>query len=215
MQFNPVIVDLSRFDDVQDWDAVKRFGILGVINKATEGPGLPDPTFAERRGSARKRGIHYGGYHVLRPGNPVGQADHFLDVALDVPHPDEVLLALDHEDRRVPLADAKRFLQRVLDKTGRRAVLCSGFLIKEQLGDDHDPFLAEHRLWLSHFSARPVCPPNWEAPWIIQFTGDDQGPLPHNVPGISIPGGIDLNHYGGSAQQLADEWAAGAAMAEA
>ncbi len=34
MNFNPVIVDLSHFDDVQDWDAVKQFGILGVINKA-------------------------------------------------------------------------------------------------------------------------------------------------------------------------------------
>jgi hypothetical protein len=213
MQFNPVVVDLSRFDDVQDWDAVKRYGILGVINKTTEGPGLIDHTFAARRRPVRERGIHYGGYHILRPGNPVHQADHFLDVALDVAHPDEVLLALDHEDRRVPLDDVKRFLRRVLDRTGRHAVLCSGFLIKEQLGDGHDPFLARHRLWLSHFSARPVCPPNWGAPWIIQFTGDDQGPLPHNVPGISIPGGIDLNHYGGTAQELGEEWAAGPVMA--
>ena len=44
MQFNPVIVDLSHYDNVRDWDAVKAFGILGVINKATEGPGLTDKT---------------------------------------------------------------------------------------------------------------------------------------------------------------------------
>ncbi len=31
MEFNPVIVDLSHFDNVQDWNAVKEFGILGVI----------------------------------------------------------------------------------------------------------------------------------------------------------------------------------------
>src|SRR5262249_6596272 len=128
MQFNPVIVDLSHFDDVQDWDAVKAFGILGVINKATEGPGLVDRTYAIRRGRPRQRGLTYGAYHFLRPGDPVQQGDHFLDVALDVAAPDEVLLALDHEDRRVSLDDAKRFLQRVFDKTARRAVLYSGFL---------------------------------------------------------------------------------------
>src|SRR5262249_704716 len=151
-----------------------------------------DRTYAIRRKPASDRDILYGAYHFLRPGDPVAQADHFLDVALNVAQPDDVLLALDHEDRNVPLVNAKPWLQRVFDKTGRRAVLYSGFLIKAQLGNRRDPFLAEHRLWLSHFSSHPVCPPNWLAPWIIQFTGDGQGPGPHRVPGISIAGGIDL-----------------------
>jgi lysozyme len=215
MEFNPVIVDLSHFDDVQDWDAVKKFGILGVINKATEGSGMIDKTYAIRRKPARDHDILYGAYHFLRPGDPVAQADHFLDVALSVDQPDELLLALDHEDRKVPLADAKKWLQRVLDKAERRAVLYSGFLIKEQLGSGHDPFLAQHRLWLSHFSSHPVCPPNWKAPWIIQFTGDGEGPPPHQVPGISIPGGIDLNHYGDGPAKLKVEWAKGPEAATA
>src|SRR5262245_6576284 len=62
MQFNPVIVDLSHHDDVQDWDAVKAFGILGVINKATEGRGLVDTTYAIRRNPAREHGMLYGAY---------------------------------------------------------------------------------------------------------------------------------------------------------
>jgi len=213
VKFNPVIVDLSHFDDVQDWDAVKGFGILGVINKATEGPGMVDKTYAIRRKPTLDREILYGAYHFLRPGDPIAQADHFLDVALKVAQPDDLLLALDHEDRNVPLGDAKRWLQRVFDKTGRRAALYSGFLIKEQLQSGHDPFLAEHRLWLSHFSTHPVCPPNWAAPWIIQFTGDGEGPGPHAVPGISIDGGIDLNHYDGTAEKLRGEWAKGPEMA--
>jgi lysozyme len=211
MDFNPVIVDLSHFDDVQDWDAVKRFGILGVINKATEGRGMADKTYSIRRQPARDHDILYGGYHFMRPGDPIVQADHFLDVALDVDHPDEVLLALDHEDRGVPLKDAKKWLQRVLDKTGRRAIFYSGFLIKEQLGDSRDTLLAQHRLWLSHFSSRPKCPKNWAAPWIIQFTGDGVGPEPHKVPGIKIPGGIDLNHYGDTPENLKAEWVNGPA----
>jgi len=50
---------------------------------------------------------------------------------------------------------------------------------------------------------------NWEKPWIIQFTGDGQGPGPHQVQGIVIDGGIDLNHYRGSADQLKNEWVNG------
>src|SRR6267143_1596160 len=119
MQFNPVIVDLSHHDNVRDWDAVKAFGILGVINKATEGRGLTDNTYAIRRNPARERGLLYGAYHFMRPGDPIAQADHFLEVALNVPHADELLLALDHEDSNVPLDNAKKWMQRVADKSQR------------------------------------------------------------------------------------------------
>jgi len=209
MEFNPVIVDLSHFDDVQNWNAVKQFGILGVINKATEGLGMIDKTFSIRRKPVADHGLLYGAYHFMRPGDPAAQADHFLEVVNSVPNPEQLLLALDHEDPKVPLANAKQFLARVLGQAGRRAVLYSGFLIKQQLGNGHDPFLAQHRLWLSHFSSDPVCPVNWEKPWIIQFTGDGKGPGPHQVPGIVIEGGIDLNHYGGSEGQLGAEWVNG------
>jgi lysozyme len=206
IRFNPVIVDLSHHDNVQNWDAVKGFGILGVINKATEGEDFVDRTYRIRREPARQRDILYGAYHFLRPGDPIAQADFFLDVALSVSEPEKLLLALDHEDRRVPLDNAKKWMQHV-DKAGRMTVLYSGFLIKEQLGNRRDPFLAQHRLWLSHFSSNPVCPPNWDAPFIIQFTGDGEGPGPHHVTGISIEGGIDLNHFGGTPEQLKAQWA--------
>jgi lysozyme len=211
MDFNPVIVDLSHFDDVQDWDAVVNFGILGIINKATEGLGMIDKTFAIRRKPVADHGLLYGAYHFLRPGDPVAQADHFLQTVNAAPDADQVMLALDHEDPKVPLANAKAFLTRIQEKAGRTAVLYSGFLIKQQLGTATDEFLAGHRLWLSHFSSKPVCPPNWASPWIIQFTGDGVGPGPHEVPGIVIEGGIDLDHYSGSADQLKAEWVNGPA----
>src|SRR5271169_4925153 len=140
MDFNPVIVDISHFDDVQDWNAVKKFGILGVINKATEGLGMIDKTFSIRRKPAADHGLLYGAYHFMRPGDPAAQADHFLEVVNYVDNPKDLLLALDHEDRNVPLANAKQFLARVQEQAGRRAVLYSGFLIKEQLGDGRDAF---------------------------------------------------------------------------
>ena len=210
MDFNPVVIDLSHHNDVRDWNAVKTFGILGVINKATEGNSFVDKTLAIREKPVRDHDILYGAYHYLRPGDPVEQADFFLKAVNSLSHPEEMLLALDHEDRDVPLEDAKAFLARILEKTGRRAILYSGFLIKEQLRDDADAFLAQHRLWLSHYSAAPKWPDNWTAPWIIQFTGDGVGPEPHNVPGIVAGNkGLDIDHYGGSAEQLTAEWVNG------
>jgi lysozyme len=207
MKFNPVIADISYHDTVKDWGAIVKFGILGVINKATDGPRSVDPTYTTRRQLCAQHGLLYGAYHVLRHGDPSTQADHFLRV---VQPDDKVLLALDYDDPKVPLAAAKQWLQYVFEKTGRRPVLYSGSLIKQQLGQTHDPFLAHHRLWLSHYNATPRWPPNWANPWIIQFTDDGIGPGPHNVPGIvTNRKGIGISHYPGSADQLTTEWALG------
>lgn len=206
MILTPNVVDLSHYDNVTDWDLVKSYGIRGVINKATEGNGMVDKTFAIRRIPSTSRGMLYGAYHFLRPGNVNAQVEHFLGVTK--PH-ENLLLALDHEDPKVSLSSARQFMEIVYAQTGQMPALYSGFLIKQQLGNKVDPFWAKVRLWLSHYSANPVWPKCWEKPWLIQFTGDGLGPLPHNVPGITIDGaGIDINSYAGNADQLAAEWAA-------
>jgi GH25 family lysozyme M1 (1,4-beta-N-acetylmuramidase) len=91
------------------------------------------------------------------------------------------------------------------DAVGRKAVLYSGFLIKEQLDDRIDGFLAAHRLWLAQYGPRPVTPRNWPSAWLWQFTGDGVGPKPHSIPGI-VDTGIDINHFDGDAVKLAAEW---------
>lgn len=204
--FIPNVVDISHYDNVTDWDAVKAFGILGVVNKATEGPGMVDRTFVLRRNSVTSRGMLYGAYHFLRPGNVSAQVDHFLATV----NPTEGLaLALDHEDPKVPLANAAAFCKQIHDRVGRYPWLYSGFLIKQQLGDRADPFWAQIPLWLSHYSSNPTWPACWTKPFMIQFTGDGVGPGPHNVPGIRIDGdGIDINSFSGTPDQLAAVWAA-------
>ena len=147
-------------------------------------------------------GLLWGAYHFLRPVSIPAQVDFFLRIAA----PDNMtLLALDHEDERVPLIDAKEFLLRVEDAVGRKAVLYSGFLIKEQLGNRIDSYLAAHRLWLAQYGPRPVTPRNWSSAWLWQFTGDGIGPKPHSVPGI-VDTGVDINHFDGDAAKLAAEW---------
>lgn len=206
MNITPNVIDTSHYDNVTDWNAVQDFGILGVINKASEGPGMTDRTFAIRRGPVTQRGMHYGAYHFLRPGDVLTQVGHFLEVTQ--PHND-LLLALDHEDPRVPISAARQFCEAVFSEVGRYPILYSGFLVKQQLPTIVNPFWSGVKLWLSHYDASPSWPPSWQAPWLWQYTGDGKGPAPHNVPGVTIGGaGIDINSYSGSKEQLALEWAA-------
>jgi lysozyme len=212
MLIKPMVIDISHYEIVSDWAKVKQFGIAGVINKVTEGPGMIDKTFAQRRREVKDYGFLYGAYHFLRPGPPQIQVEHFLSVC----QPDEnLLLALDYEDPKVPLSFALEFIGRVQKLVGRYPILYSGFLIKEQLArlpaTADLSFSKDVRLWLAQYGTAPNWPKLWHKPWLWQFTGDGQGPQPHAIPGITVPGGagIDINSYDGEPSQLAEEWADG------
>lgn len=207
MKMIPRVVDLSHYDDVQDnFNGAKDFGIWGCINKVTEGVGYHDKSFDWRRQPCAGRGILYGAYHFLRPGRIKEQADFFLS---SVGNDRALLLALDHEDAKVPLSDAQLWIKIVQDRTGMQVVLYSGFLIKQQVKNADIAFWQKVPLWLSHYNANPTWPKQiWKDPFLIQYTGDGVGPMPHNVPGIVIHGGkgIDINHYGGTHEQFVKDW---------
>jgi GH25 family lysozyme M1 (1,4-beta-N-acetylmuramidase) len=140
------VVDLSHHNDVANFGKVKAAGYAGIIHKATESIGFVDNMYAIRRGDAINAGLLWGAYHFLRPVSIPAQVDFFLKIAA----PDNMtLLALDHEDA-----------------VGRKAVLYSGFLIKEQLDDRIDGYPAAHRLWLAQYGPRPVTPRNWPSAWL-------------------------------------------------
>jgi lysozyme len=205
MQVNPLVTDISSYQNVSDWDKVKKSGIVGVINKATEGHTWTDRTFIERFHPVIDNGMLYGAYHFLRPGDMPGQVDHFLDVVSKVADPNQILLALDHEDPKVPLEDAKLFLRLLRKRTTQVPVLYSGFLIKQQL-TSFDAELAQTRLWLAHYSNTPTWPTHtWKNLWLWQYTGDGVGPPPHDVDGIDGTG-LDINSYDGTPAQLQNEW---------
>lgn len=206
IKINPKVVDISHYDNVHPGGFVdlRKAGYLGVINKATQGSGMTDKTFALRRSAAREAGLLYGAYHYLTKGNVADQVTHFLDV---VGTTDGIELALDHEDKTVDLGSARAFCERIHEAAGRWPLLYSGFLIKQQLGNKKDPFWSKIRLWLSHYNANPKWPAAWDKPWLWQFTGDGVGPSPHTVPGITIDGGMDINSWAGTDDELKAQWA--------
>jgi lysozyme len=206
----PRVVDISHHNTVKDFGAVAAAGIWGIIHKATQGKAYPDPDYDAHRVAATAAGLLWGAYHFNTGDNVASQVEWFLAKAKP---DDETLLVLDYEDNRLSqmnIAQAVDFLHQIEAKVGRKAAIYSGNRIKEtigQLGPEDRAYLTSHRLWLCQYGPTPRMPQGWATWWLWQYTGDGVGPMPHNVPGIIAGnGGIDLNTYGGTREQLEQEW---------
>src|ERR1700736_2758380 len=139
------VVDLYHNDRVSSFQKAAEFGIWGVIHKATTGATGKDGKYKSRRSAARDAGLLWGAFHWGTGANVAKQVENFLKQA---DPDDQTLVALDYEDRRMTLAQAREFLRLLAEKLNRKPVLYSGHLIKEQLGNTQDAFFGSHRLWL-------------------------------------------------------------------
>jgi len=207
-----MVVDLSHWDPANDYNAVKKDGIVGVIYKATEGQTYNDPTYVNQQHEAKAVGLKWGAYHFADASNVDGQVKNFLQFA--APDPDE-LFCLDWEDNptgsgKMSLDNVKKWITQVETALGRpnECVIYGGNTIKEALGDKQDSFMAARRLWLCQYASAPKIPPCWPTYWLWQYTDGQVGPQPHSIDGI---GPCDVNSYKGTPQQLAAEWASGSA----
>jgi len=203
-----MVVDLYHGDRVIAFAQARQAGIRGIIHKASQGVDDTDPRYAVRRRRALHAGLLWGAYHFGTDDDADAQVSHFLAAAAP---DDSTLVALDYEpngDRTMSLDQARQFLTAIEDRLGRKAVLYSGSLIKQQLGDQADPFFGSHRLWLAEYGPEPHVQASWSAPWLWQYSGDGIGPEPKYVPGIpGADGTVDCNSYAGSPDELAEEWA--------
>lgn len=180
----PLVIDIYYGDQVQDLAQTKAFGIVGVIHKASEATGFTDKLYGARRKLATDLGMKWGAYHFFHGAEPVAEADHFLSCA----EPDaDTLVALDWEDvphLGAPGAEkARAFLERIEERLGRKAVIYSGNVAKEEI-TGRDAYFGAHRLWLCQYGPAWRVQPSWTAPWLWQNNGDEYGPGPHQIPGI-------------------------------
>lgn len=202
----PVVLDISHHQTLED-DAfvkMKKAGIQGVIHKATEASGYVDKTYAKRRVDCEAAGVLWGAYHFARGGSPDVQVDHFLRYA----KPDQsTLLALDWEDKAMTAGKARRFLEVLMQRTGRRPDqiwIYTGHVGKELIKTEADKaFFSKFPLWLCHYTtpAKVKLPDAWESYGLWQYS--ESG----SIAGIKKGGAVDLNVFGG--KNLKAEWAAG------
>lgn len=204
MIIKPLVIDISHHNTIDDFVAVRKAGVVGVIHKATEGTGMVDKTYALRRKQAVAARLMWGAYHFNSGQDVEAQVEHFFDVT----EPDEhTLMALDFEDNKksqMSIAQAKKFLQLGDAKLGRQLMIYSGNRIKELLPKP-DKFFGSHRLWLCQYGQRPKLPAAWSSYWIWQYAADGVGPQPHKVRGVQ--GKPDVNTSELTPDQLAAEWA--------
>lgn len=190
------VIDISHWQETVDFNKIRNSGVVGVILKATEGSGNTDKTFKNRYKAAREAGLQVSSYHFLRPGSMSQQMERYLKT---VNPRDGERVCIDHEDRGVPLSDLRKAAQILMDDSrGLQVTIYSGFLIKEQLGNNTDDVLAQTSLWLAHYSNSPSWPKaTWPQYSLWQYS--DKG----SVPGVS--GNCDVNHFNGSAENC-ERW---------
>lgn len=192
------VLDISHHNDVTDWGVVKASGIVGIIHKASEGSNYVDPTYAPRRIEAARAGLLWGAYHFMRPGDQKQHAEWFIKCA--DPKFDDLICA-DYEDDSMTLDDLQAFLAAVYKLTKRHAVIYSGHLIKEQVGNKSLPGLAEHPLWIAQYTSasQPEWPKEtWPEYFLWQYTDDG------NAPGVT--GNVDCNHSPLNEKELRAAW---------
>nr|WP_234794604.1 GH25 family lysozyme [Xaviernesmea oryzae] len=241
-----LVIDAYELNMI-DWEAMtadKR--IAGFISKASDG--LPEvfdcsgehkgdtvnhcrtmwrkyavsrELFQTRRMVARAKGLLWGAYHLGRPGNPVDQANHFLDYAQ--PRADEAMV-LDIEGldstQFMSLEDAGIFAGHIKTRTGRYPVLYTNHVTARFIAENRAryPILSRLPLWYARYRpsiAEAFPMGNWDRTWLWQFSSDancGRQRCPYRVAGTLSD--IDVNVAPGTLDALKADWAKGDLLPE-
>jgi lysozyme len=199
-----VIVDISHHNVNPNFKKAAAAGVVGVIHKATQGTNFKDPTYVTNRKKAQDAGLLWGAYHFGVGADGSDQADFFLNF---VNPGTDTLLVLDFEANTtgssMTLVEAREFITHVNAVVGRFPGIYSGNFIKELLGSNQDPVLAQCFFWLAQYGPVPVVPHNWLSFTLWQYTDGAVGPQPHTVDGI---GRCDRDKFNGDLNSLKKLW---------
>lgn len=243
---NAIVIDAYELNEI-DWSEMlsdKR--IAGFISKASDG--LPESysckgehggdtvahcktmwrkyavsreLYETRRLLARAKGLLWGAYHLARPGNPVDQANHFLDYAN--PQDDEMMV-LDIEgidpDNYMSLADAQVFAGHIKTRTGRYPVLYTNHATAKYIAANRDEYRILSRLPLWYARYKPGIKGsfpmgNWDNYALWQFSAGvncTKRHCPYRVKGAFND--IDVNVAPITKAELRQVWAFGSLLPE-
>ena len=231
-----LVIDAYEYNPI-DWQKLagdKR--IVGFINKASDGLSPPykcsggeteirlckalwkrhavaRELFHTRKTVAKALGLKWGAYHLARPGNPIDQANNFIDFA--EPGPDD-LIALDIEEndseKWMSLDDAEIFVRHIKTRLGRWPVLYTNGATALHIAENRDRYSLLSRLPLWYARYKPAIglhfpKGHWQTYTLWQFSAGancDARSCPYRVPGTPLD--IDVNVASMSAGELRAEW---------
>jgi len=209
-----IVIDPFQGNEVV-WDRLAREPrVVAIIHRATIG-GRKDTRYATRKEEALRRGHKWGSYHLGKLGNPITQADFYLDTVR--PAADEVM-ALDIESLNpatdMSLANARRFILRIKEKTGRYPMFYANHAVTKEVSDrfGRDDVFAKTSLWYARFTPRVTNFPTktWDSYTLWQFSSEINCTPAHperclfRVPGTQTD--MDVNVYNGTVEELKAKW---------
>jgi GH25 family lysozyme M1 (1,4-beta-N-acetylmuramidase) len=188
--------------------------VVGIIHRATIGD-RKDTKYAERKTKAIAKGYKWGSYHLGKPGDPIVQADFYLATVGNTA--DEVL-ALDIESLNpatdMSLADARKFINRIREKTGRFPMLYANHAVVKQISNQfgRDDVFSKTPLWYARFKSHVTDFPRdtWDSYTLWQFSSEINCKPAHpeqclyRVPGTLTD--MDVNVFNGSVEALKQAW---------
>lgn len=198
-----------------DWEKLATDNrVVAVIHRATIGD-RADRKYAERRDEAKKRGYKWGAYHFGKPGDPIKQADFFLETVK--PTADD-LIALDLESadvaKHMSFDDARIFIKRVKEKTGRYPLVYANRDVAKAISDQYgaDDVFSKTHLWYARFkrNVTDFPPGTWKTYTVWQFSSElnctavDRSICLYSVPGTAYD--MDVNAYNGTIEELRSNW---------
>jgi lysozyme len=213
---NPKIalaIDPFEGNDI-DWDKLATdTRVVAIIHRATIGD-RKDRKYAERRDEAKKRGYKWGAYHFGKPGDPIKQADFFLDTVK--PDKDD-LIALDLEStnaKDMSLDEARVFIKRIREKTGRYPLIYANNEVTKAISDQYgaDAVFAQTHLWYARFRRNVTDFPQgtWKTYAIWQFSSEQNcSPANRSACLYTVPGteyDMDVDAYNGTIEELRSRW---------
>ncbi len=231
-----LVIDAYEYNSI-DWQKLvtdKR--IVAFINKASDGLSPPyacsgnetelklckalwkrhavtRELYHTRKMLAKSLGLKWGAYHLARPGNPIDQANNFIDFA--EPGPDD-LVALDIEDNDpaewMSLEDAEEFARHIQRRIGRFPVLYTNGTTAQHIADNREkyPLLSRLPLWYARYKPEigmHFPKGNWGGYTLWQFSSQancNDRRCPYRVAGA--PNDIDVNVASMNADALRKAW---------
>lgn len=193
-------IDVSYYQRVINWSAVKAAGKQFALIRVSDGTGFNDPNFAANWRGAKAAGLTVGAYQFFRPGqDATAQADLIVNQLIaigfgagDIPPVIDVE-ARDGVSSANIVARVNTWLQRVRARTGRLPILYTSPGFWSGLGNPTPSPLPY--LWDAHWGATcPNLPPAWGRLRFWQYSATGR------VSGIS--GDVDLDLYNGTLAEL-------------
>ena len=233
-----LVIDAYEFNALNSAEIARNRDVAGFINKGSDG--LPPvwkcktagnetekdlckkewrlyavsrELFHTRKELAKALGLKWGSYHLGRAGNPIDQANHFIDFT--DPQPDE-LIAIDIEDtssgKYISLADAEEFARHVYRRLGRYPLLYANENTAKQIALQRYeyPLLSRLPLWYARYKPEIVGAfpkGNWDGYALWQFASHlncKKSACPHRIEGTGSD--IDINVANMDVKTLKAAW---------